>query len=221
MPRATSLPILMPASPESSLGFHHVFEPGAKDAPILLVLQGAGGHEYDLLPLARTLAPAAGILSPRGKILGNATPQHIRGLGQGFSDHAGLASGTTELNEFVLAAAAKYSFDLRRLIGLGFSVGANTLVSLLLRQPHTLAGALLLRAIAPFTPISPRPLRNKPILLLAGISDPIVSASETESLETLLNKAKADVEVRWVDAGHALSAEDVEVARRWLQQFYR
>lgn len=221
MALAISLPTLMPASPESSLGFHHVFEPGAKDAPTLLVLQGPGGHEYDLLPLARTLAPGAGILSPRGKILEDGAPRQVYGHTEGLSEPGGVAYRTTELNEFVSAAAAKYSFDLSRLIGLGFSSGANSLVSLLMRHPHTLAGALLLRAIAPFTPLSPPLLRNKPILLLAGISDPIVSASETEDLEELLNKGRANVELRWVDAGHALSAEDVEVARRWFKQFYR
>jgi phospholipase/carboxylesterase len=54
------------------LSFQHVYQPPTSersDSPTLLVLHGTGGSEMDLLPLARTLAPQAGVLSPRGKVL--------------------------------------------------------------------------------------------------------------------------------------------------------
>jgi phospholipase/carboxylesterase len=212
----------MSASAENSLGFHHVFQPGTDpDAPTLLVLHGTGGDEHDLLPLAHALAPGAAVLSPRGKVLERGAPRFFRRIAEGVFDQADLSARTAELNEFINAASERYSFELSRLVAVGFSNGANIAGSLVLRYPQSLAGALLLRAMVPFTPARFPALKNKPILLLAGISDPIVSATEAESLEELFNNANAGVELHWVDAGHALSAEDVQVARQWLQQFYR
>ncbi|MCU1293953.1 MAG: phospholipase/Carboxylesterase [Bryobacterales bacterium] len=212
----------MAATAESSLGFHHVFEPGSNpEAPTLLVLHGTGGDEHDLLPLAHALAPGASVLSPRGKVLERGAPRFFRRIAEGVFDQADLAARTTELNEFINAACLRYSFELSRLVAVGFSNGANIAASLILKYPQTLGGALLLRAMVPFTPATRPALRNKPILLLAGISDPIVAATEAESLEELLSNSNADVELRWVDAGHALSGEDVQAARQWLQQFYR
>lgn len=160
------------------------------------------------------------MLSARGKVLENGAPRYFRRIAEGVFDEADLAFRTTELNEFLKGAAKDYSIDLSRLMALGFSNGANIAGSLLLRYPETLAGALLMRAMVPFRPSKPPNLQRKPILLLAGIADPIVSASEAESLEQLFTSANAAVKLHWVDAGHALSAEDVQTAREWLQLFY-
>jgi predicted esterase len=212
----------MAVSAASSSGFRHVFEQGTDaGAPTLLLLHGTGGDEHDLLPLARTIAPGASLLSARGKVLENGAPRYFRRIAEGVFDQTDLAFRTTELHDFVKTAAKDYSIDLSRLLAVGFSNGANIAGSLLLRHPETLAGALLLRAMVPFKPPKPLNLQRRPILLLAGIADPIVSATESQTLEELFEQANARVELQWVDAGHALSAEDVEVSRRWLQQFYR
>ncbi len=93
--------------------------------------------------------------------------------------------------------------------------------SLLLRHPESLGGAVLLRAMVPFRPLKPPNLQRRPVLLLSGISDPIVSATEVQGLEEIFQQANAQIEMRWVDAGHALTGEDVRFARDWLQQFSR
>ncbi len=212
----------MTASAASSSGFPHIFEQGSDpQAPTLLLLHGTGGDEYDLLPLARAVAPGASLLSVRGKVLENGAPRYFRRIAEGVFDQADLAFRTTELNEFVKAAAIEHSVPLTRLLVLGFSNGANIAGSLLLRYSETLAGGLLMRAMVPFKPPKTPNLQRKPILLLAGIADPIVSGTEVESLESLFMTANARVDLHWVDAGHALSAEDVQVAREWLQQFYK
>jgi len=48
----------------SALSFVHHFRPGqTPGAPTLLLLHGTGGNEQDLLPLAKILAPDAGVLT--------------------------------------------------------------------------------------------------------------------------------------------------------------
>lgn len=223
LPRRTGGPFRsLMAGSEATPGFQHVFERGKNPgAPTLLLLHGTGGDERDLLPLARAIAPGASLLSVRGKVLENGAPRFFRRIAEGVFDQADLAFRTTELHDFIKAAAKDYSIDLNRLLAAGFSNGANIAGSLLLRHADVLAGALLMRAMVPFKPPKPPNLQRRPILLLAGIADPIVSPTESQTLEELFDAANARIELHWVDAGHALSAEDVQVAREWLQQFYK
>ena len=52
------------------LDFAHKFvAPHGASGTILLLLNGTGGDENDLIPVAREVSPVAGILSPRGKVL--------------------------------------------------------------------------------------------------------------------------------------------------------
>lgn len=212
----------MTGSAATPSGFHHIFEQGKdSEAPTLLLLHGTGGDERDLLPLARAIAPGASLLSVRGQVLENGAPRFFRRFAEGVFDQADLAFRTNELHDFLRAAARDYGIDPARLFALGFSNGANIAGSLLLRHVDALAGAVLLRAMVPFKPPKPPNLQRRPILLLAGIADPIVSSTEAQTLEELFQAANADVELRWVDSGHALSAEDVYKSRAWMQQFYR
>src|SRR2546426_12058826 len=108
------------------LGFVHTFQPpAAGDAAMLLLLHGTGGHERDLLPVARMLAPDAGVLSPRGKVLERGMPRFFRRLAEDVFDLDDLRRRTIELAGFVAAAAAHYGFDPRRVVGGGFSHGAD------------------------------------------------------------------------------------------------
>lgn len=211
----------MAVSAAASRGFSHVFEPGNPGAPTLLLLHGTGGDERDLLPLGRAIAPGASLLSVRGKVLENGAPRFFRRIAEGVFDQADLVFRTTELNEFLKAASREYNLEQGRLVPVGFSNGANMAASIMLRHLEAFAGALLMRAMVPFRPAKPPNLQRRPILLLAGIADPIVSSTEVQSLEDLFETANANTELRWVDAGHALSPEDVQVAQEWLQQFYR
>ncbi len=202
-----------------NLGYVHVFaRPAVADAPVLLLLHGTGGDENDLVPLARALMPAAGILSPRGKVLEAGMPRFFRRLAEGVFDVEDLRRRTVELAEFVVAAAATHHFDRKRVVAVGFSNGANIASSLLLLRPDVLAGAVLFRAMVPLVPDPLPALPATPVLLSNGRSDPFAGPAETGRLVTLLRDAGASVTVAWQDAGHNLTPHDVEVAREWLQR---
>jgi phospholipase/carboxylesterase len=60
-------------------------------------------------------------------------------------------------------------------------------------------------------------LCGKPVLLLSGAMDPIVTASESDRLARLLQAAGADVRnLRLAAGGHGLSEEDEEIAKAWF-----
>lgn len=201
----------------SDLGFAHQWVPAPDpDAPTLLLLHGTGGNEHDLVALGRQLAPRANLLSPRGKVLENGMPRFFRRLAEGVFDVPDLKARALELADFVAAASRAYGFDAARVHALGYSNGANIASAVLLLRPEALAGAALLRAVVPFEAADVPDLRAKGVLILAGRRDPYSRSPVTETLAGIFQRAGADVQVHWAEAGHELTQVDLLAARDWL-----
>jgi len=192
-----------------------------KSSLTLLLLHGTGGTEDDLIPLGNELTNDASILSVRGKVLENGMPRFFRRLEEGVFDLEDLKVRTEELADFILKSSSTYGFDLKRLVAVGYSNGANIGASLLLRRPEVLAGAILFRVMVPFIPDVLPDLSKKSVILLEGKYDPIVSKQEAESLLKIFNKARSNVTMQWQASGHNLTQEDIESAKKWLEiNFY-
>ena len=183
----------------------------------MLLLHGTGGNERDLLPIGRELDPSASLLSPRGKVLENGMPRFFRRLSEGVFDLEDLKKRTHELADFVIAAAEHYKIDIKNLIAVGYSNGANIAASMLLLRPETLAATILFRAMVPLIPESQPELSSVRVWIGAGSIDPIVPASETKQLAELLRAAGADITIRFFQAGHGLTHEDLHAAHEWLR----
>ena len=188
------------------------------DTLTLLLLHGTGGNEDDLIQVGQMISPSASLLSPRGKVLENGMPRFFKRLAEGVFDLEDLKFRTSELADFVKEASSMYGFDLNKTIAVGFSNGANIAASLLLSYPKTLMGAILFRAMVPFIPDSPPNLYDKKVLLSAGVFDPIVSESQTQSLYDILKKSRANVTLKWQQSGHNLTQSDILDAKGWLSQ---
>jgi predicted esterase len=202
------------------LKFVHQFVPAT--APnigvTLLLLHGTGGDEHDLVPLGRQLVPGAALLSPRGRVLEHGMPRFFRRFSEGVFDVDDLKLQTHALKEFLTAAAERYGFDAKRIVAVGYSNGANIAASLLLLHPHLLSGAVLFRAMVPFTPDFAPDLRHVKVLLASGTHDPIVPLENTAMLQELLIGFGAEVEVSWHQGGHELGQDDLAAARTWLSR---
>ena len=171
-----------------------------------------------MIQVGQMISPSASLLSPRGKVLENGMPRFFKRLAEGVFDLEDLKYRTRELADFVKEASNIYSFDLNKTIAVGFSNGANIAASLLLSYPETLMGAILFRAMVPFIPNSPIDLSDKNVLLSAGIFDPIVSESQTQSLFDILEKRLANVTLKWQQSGHNLTELDILDAKEWLSK---
>jgi phospholipase/carboxylesterase len=200
------------------MDFTHRFIPAPQPqaARILLLLHGTGGNENDMIPLGRDLDPMAALLSPRGQVLENGMPRFFRRLAEGIFDEEDLVRRAHELADFVGTAAARYEFDPKRVIAVGFSNGANIAAAILLLRPEVLAGAVLLRAMVPIVPPVLPDLAHARVLLSSGTQDPIVPVENAERLAAMLRKAGADVALRLEAAGHSLALGDIEAAQEWL-----
>jgi predicted esterase len=205
--------------PRAQLSFVHRYVPNSDpaNALTLLLLHGTGGNEDDLIPLGHELAPGAGLLSPRGKVLENGMPRFFRRFAEGVFDEADVAFRARELADFVEAAAETYGFDAKRVVAVGYSNGANIAAAMLLLRPEVLDGAVLFRAMLPLAPPAALKLSGKRILLAAGRRDPFVSRMQTDGLAAVLAASGADLEMQWTDGGHALAPEEIAASREWLQ----
>ncbi len=199
-----------------TLSFIHRFEKGAApDAVPLLLLHGTGGDENDLVPLGRTIAPDAPLLSPRGKVLENGMARFFRRLTEGVFDEDDVRRRANELADFIEAARARYG--LASPIALGYSNGANVAAAILLLRPEVLAGAILLRATLPLSKAPPVDLTGTPVFIASGMRDPMIPLEGAERLAALLQRFGAVVEHRTLPSGHELSQADVALAKQWLQ----
>lgn len=206
-----------------ALGFVHRYVPpqvAAESAGgiTLLLLHGTGGDENDLMPLGRSLLPGAGMLSPRGKVMERGAPRFFRRLAEGVFDQEDLTRRTEELAQFIEAATATYALERDGIVAVGFSNGANIAGSLLLRKPGLLRGAVLLSPMVPYEPDSLPDLAGTSVFIGAGRNDPIAPAEQVERLEAMLREAGADVTAHWQNAGHTVTKDEIDAARRWIAQ---
>ena len=195
--------------------FIHEFVAG-KSNRTLLLLHGTGGNERDLIALGHELDPDASLLSPRGKTLENGMPRFFRRLAEGVFDLDDLKKRTHELADFVTSATQHYQIDDKKVVAVGYSNGANIAASMLLLRPEVLSAAILFRAMVPLTPDRQPNLSSVSVFISGGAFDPIVPGSETKALAKLLRVAGANVTVRFLQSGHELTPEDVDLTRRWL-----
>jgi phospholipase/carboxylesterase len=201
----------------SSRCFTHRFEPGSDPArPPILLLHGTGGDEEDLLPLGRLIAPGSALLSPRGKSLERGMARFFRRMAEGVFDEDDIRRRTVELAEFI--AEARQAYGLAAPVAVGFSNGANIAAAILLLRPSTLAGAVMLRAIAPFREPPDVDLTGKPVLLLSGAHDPMAPAEGAERLAETLVGAGAQFQREILPGGHQLTQMDATIAGKWIAQ---
>lgn len=197
----------------------HIFNKGkVPTKPTLLLLHGTGGNELDLLPLAGMIDDEASVLSVRGNVSENGMPRFFRRLAEGVFDEQDLIFRTKELNEFLDEAAEKYEFDRDNVIAVGYSNGANIAASLLFHYQNALKGAILHHPMVPRKEIDLPDLTGTSVFIAAGSNDPICSPLESAELQTLLEKAGADVQLHWENRGHQLTQQEVEAAAKWYRE---
>jgi phospholipase/carboxylesterase len=202
----------------TELAYIHRLEPGADPTlPPVLLLHGTGGDETDLLPLGREIAPGAALLSPRGNVLEGAMPRFFRRFREGLFDEEDVRRRAGELASFVAEARRAYGLD--QPLALGYSNGANIAAAVLLLHPKILAGAILLRAMAPLADLPSPDLSGVSVLILSGLNDPIAPRSSAEKLAASLAAAGARVERDdlparpWADPGRPDKGQGVLCAR--------
>ena len=188
---------------------------GHADAPLFLTFHGTGGTEDQFHDLAEQLVPGAHIVSPRGDVLEHGALRFFRRTGEGVYDMEDLAQRTNAMVSFIQAERTCCAAD--RIIGLGYSNGANILASVAFLRPELLNDIVLMHPLIPWTPDPQPELAGRRFLITAGRHDPICPAEQTEKLASYLSAQGADVEIFWHSGGHEIDPSEIIEIRNFLE----
>jgi predicted esterase len=198
-------------------GFRYIYRPGA-GAPTLLLLHGTGGNELDLVDLGTELSPSAALVSPRGRSPEGTVNRWFARFAPGVLDHEDVKRRAAELSRFVPAATAVHGRRPDQVWVVGFSNGANMAAATMLLYPNLFAGGVLIRPMLPLVPDTTPDLGGMPVYIASGLYDSVIPEGSAEKLVDLLGAAGASTTVRWADAGHRFSGDEVREMRSWLDQ---
>lgn len=189
-------------------------EPANPGSPLLILLHGTGGSEYDLIEFGRQVMPGAHLISPRGDVSENGAPRYFRRLGMGIFDMPDLERATAKLAKFIGDHTDRLRPSL--IAALGYSNGANVLSSVLFSAPGLIDRSVLMHPLIPFVPPPQPALKNHRVLITAGRNDPIVPWQQTAALALYFEEQGAATELTTHDGGHQLQRAEVAAAKRFL-----
>ncbi|MCQ8780878.1 alpha/beta hydrolase [Mangrovibrevibacter kandeliae] len=190
---------------------HRAATPGA---PLLFVFHGTGGDETQFFDFGRQALPQASIVSPRGDVSEHGALRFFRRTGEGVYDMEDLAQRTATMAAFVRERVA----DLQpsRVLGLGFSNGANILASVMLERGTLFDAAVLMHPLIPWEPAPRDDLAGRDVLITAGRRDPLCPPALSQALADYFGRQGSAVEMVWHDGGHEIRPVEVQAAVRFL-----
>jgi phospholipase/carboxylesterase len=103
-----------------------------------------------------------------------------------------------------------------RVIGLGYSNGANILASVAFVRPDLVDDLILMHPLIPWTPAPQPGLSGRRVLLTAGQRDPICPAPLTQALTDYLRAQGAEVTDIWHPGGHEIRQDEVSAVQTRL-----
>ena len=186
-------------------------EPGA---PLLLTFHGTGGDEHQFGDLARELLPHASIISPRGDVIEHGAARYFRRKAEGVYDMADLALRTDKMAEFVAGKIEELKPS--RVLGLGYSNGANILASVAFKQAQLFDDVMLMHPLIPWQPADQPALAKLRVLITAGRRDPICPPALTTALAGYFERQGSAVTLSWHEGGHELRQSEIADLQSFL-----
>ncbi len=180
--------------------------------PLAFVFHGTGGTEAQFVPLVRELLPGAAIVAPRGDVSEHGALRFFRRQGEGRYDMADLARRTEAMTAFIEAHVAAAAPS--RVLGLGYSNGANILASVIFGRPKLFDAAVLMHPLIPWTP-EPAPVGTR-VLITAGERDPICPPELTRALGAWFEAQGAEVTTQWHRGGHEVDRSEIGAVADFL-----
>ncbi|SDE58998.1 alpha/beta hydrolase [Limimaricola pyoseonensis] len=196
------------------MAYHAARHAGAPGAPLLITFHGTGGDEHQFHRFGQELLPGAHVVSPRGDVSEAGALRYFRRKGEGVYDMEDLAERRTAMIRFVEGEISRSGAE--RVIGLGYSNGANILAAMAMMRPDLFTDLALLHPLIPWRP-EPQPgLSGRRVLVTAGERDPICPAPQTTELIDWFEMQGMEVTTAWHPGGHEVRPAEIEALRAFL-----
>jgi phospholipase/carboxylesterase len=193
-------------------GYHFRADPPS-DAPLIFLFHGTGGDENQFFDLAGQLFPGTRRVAPRGDVSEGGALRYFRRIGEGVYDMADLETRTAAMADFVREQIGAKRPS--RVLGLGYSNGANILASVQFSAPDLFDGTVLMHPLIPFQPPE-ADFAGKKVIVTAGRRDPIAPAAATQALADYFAAHGAETRLFWHEGGHELRGEEAHAIREFL-----
>ncbi|KKC41074.1 esterase [Devosia epidermidihirudinis] len=182
-------------------------------SPLFFVFHGTGGDENQFFELAGQLLPGARIVAPRGDVSEGGALRYFRRTGEGVYDMDDLRLRVAQMIAFVTAQKAECAP--RKVIGLGYSNGANILAAVQFAAPELFDATVLMHPLIPFTPPEVD-FSGRQVLITAGKRDPMASVATTQALNDYFAGQGAATTLVWHEGGHELRHEELAATQLFL-----
>jgi predicted esterase len=177
-------------------------------AKILVLLHGTGGTKSDFLFLSDAVKQHYNLLAPQGNVLEEGMARFFKRIAPGIFDLENLKEETGKLHEFVQVWMKDHAQTSDDLVYLGYSNGANMILSLLFSYPDVVEKAVLLHPMLPFTP-GDIDLTRKQVFVSSGQFDAMVPSKQQEALVKVLEQKGAEVIAKQYPGGHEISEQEL------------
>lgn len=181
---------------------------------LVFTFHGTGGNEEQFHGFAEQLMPGASVVSPRGDVPEMGALRYFRRTGEGVYDMDDLDRRTLAMSAFL--EAEKTRVRARRVVGLGYSNGANILASVAFHAPDIVDDLILMHPLIPWEPAPEPRLASRRVLITAGRRDPICPAPLTQGLSEWFTAQGADVSVFWHPGGHEIARGEIDAVQSFL-----
>ncbi|ODT74647.1 MAG: esterase [Pelagibacterium sp. SCN 64-44] len=194
--------------------YHFRAAVGADDAaPVIFLFHGTGGDENQFFELAGQVLPGARRVAPRGDVSEHGALRYFRRTGEGVYDMDDLARRTAAMTDFVRAQIGEKRPP--RVLGLGYSNGANILAATMFAAPDLFDAVVLMHPLIPFAPPQ-ADFSGRRVLITAGRRDPIAPAAATQTLADYFAANGAATSLDWHEGGHEVRQEELAAIQKFL-----
>lgn len=189
--------------------------PGANTAPPVLLLQGTGGTNREILDFGRRLAPQSPLITVAGRHGVGANRQYFTQTAATPADSAQVACETQWVANQVRLVCQRQHWDSQRLVTVGYSNGAA------LGAYGVRAGILPGRLAVLFHPLwldvpAVQPDSQREIWLSAGQRDQLVSVTTVQKLAAAFTALHMATTMKITGGTHNLTPQEVLAAHQWL-----
>lgn len=189
--------------------------PGANTAAPLLLLQGTGGTNEEMLTFGRRLAPQSPLITIAGRQGVGAQRQYYSQTAAGPVDPAQIHEAAGWIGEQVRQTCQEHRWDVSRLVTVGYSNGAAMAAYGV--QTGQIPGqtALLFHPLAlPVAEPVERP--GYRVWLSAGQHDPLVTVATVQRVADACVAIGAQITLEVTGGTHQLTPQEVLAAQTWL-----
>lgn len=191
--------------------------PGANTEPPVLLLQGTGGTNTEMLNFGRRLAPQSPLITIAGRSGEGAQRQYFRQTAAGPVDANQVAEEAQWLGASVKKICEHHHWDSDRLITVGYSNGAAMAAYGI--QTGILPGQRALLFHPLWLPVAQNVQRpNYRAWLSAGQRDPLVAVATVEKVAAACAKSGIATTLFQTGGSHMLTPQEVLAAKEWLSE---